>query len=534
LSVFPRNKPTTKPGKAPGFVAATRHAMNNAPEIISPAEERFELWRRRAGLALGPLAALAVYWLAADLPAAQQRLAALVTLVIVFWISEAIPIPATALLGPALAVLTGVADAATVFRPFAAPVIFLFLGSFLIARAMMVNGLDRRVAVAVLGGRWTAGSPARIRLAVGATAFVLSMWISNTATVAMLFPILLGVGGALEHSFAAEGAAAERAGRSYLTGLMLMTAYAASIGGLATPVGTPPNLIGLGMLRDLAGVRIPFFQWMLLGIPVSLALFAVMAVVIRFLHPSPARRLEGLAGAVELLRKDLVPWGRPQSFTLIAFLTAVVLWLLPGGVALALGTEDPIYLLLSERLDEGVVAMLAASLLFLLPVSLQPPQGALGWRDAVKVDWGTILLFGGGLSLGTLLQSTGLAERMARGLLSAVGEPSLWLLVGVCIAFTTFFTETASNTASTTMLVPVTIAVAAAAGVSAVPPALGVTLAASLAFMLPVSTPPNAIVYGSGRVSILSMARAGFLLDLVTLVVVLALLRWLCPLLGLM
>jgi sodium-dependent dicarboxylate transporter 2/3/5 len=259
-----------------------------------------------------------------------------------------------------------------------------------------------------------------------------------------------------------------------------------------------------------------------------------MAVVIRFLHPAPTRRLEGLTTAVELLRKDLLPWGRAQSFTLAAFLAAVVLWLLPGAVALARGTEDPVYLLLSERLDEGVVALLAAALLFVLPVSLKPPQGALGWRDAVKIDWGTILLFGGGLSLGTLLQSTGLAERMARGLLGAVGEPSLWLLVGVGIGFTTFFTETASNTASTTMLVPVTIAVAAAAGVSAVPPALGVTLAASLAFMLPVSTPPNAIVYGSGRVSILSMARAGFLLDLVTLVVVLALLRWLCPLLGLM
>ncbi|MGH9779403.1 MAG: SLC13 family permease [Candidatus Acidiferrales bacterium] len=505
----------------------------NAQERLSPGEERFELWRRRAGLILGPLAALAVYFLASGLPAAEQRLAAILTLVIVFWITEAIPIPATALLGPALAVVAGVANAATVFRPFAAPVIFLFLGSFLLARAMRVNGLDRRVALAVLGGRWVAASPARIRLGVGLTAFVLSMWISNTATVAMLFPILLGVSATLERLFAAEGPAFERAGRSYVVGLMLMTAYAASIGGLATPVGTPPNLIGLGMLRDLAGVRIPFFQWMLLGVPVAVALFVVLAIVLRFLHPAPARRLAGLAGAVDVLRKDLVPWGRAQNYTLAAFLAAVVLWVLPGIVALARGTDDPLYLLLSERLDEGVVAMLAAALLFLLPVSLKPPQGALGWRDAVKIDWGTILLFGGGLSLGTMLQSTGLAERMARGLLHEVGEPSLWLLVGVAIAFTTLFTETASNTASATMLVPVTIAVATAAGVSVVPPALGVTLAASLAFMLPVSTPPNAIVYGSGRVSILAMVRAGLLLDVLGFAVLLSLLRWLCPLLGL-
>jgi sodium-dependent dicarboxylate transporter 2/3/5 len=503
-----------------------------APEVLSLVEERFELWRRRAGLVLGPVAAMAVYLLASGLPAEGQRLASILVLVIVFWITEAIPIPATALLGPALATLAGVADAATVFRPFAAPVIFLFLGSFLIARAMMVNGLHRRVALAVLGGRWAAGSPARIRLAIGATAFLLSMWISNTATVAMLFPILLGVSGALERLFAAEGAVFEHAGRSYVTGLMLMTAYAASIGGLATPVGTPPNLIGLGMLRDLAGVRIPFFQWMLLGVPVAVAMFGVLALLVRYLHPAPAR-LEGLGGAVEQLRKDLVPWSRAQTYTLAAFLTAVALWVLPGAVALARGTDDPLYLLLSERLDEGVVAMLAAALLFLLPVSLKLPQGALAWRDAVKIDWGTILLFGGGLSLGTLLQSTGLAERLARGLLAEVGEPSLWLLVGVAAAATLLLTETASNTASATMMVPVTIALAKAAGVSAVPPALGVTIAASLAFMLPVSTPPNAIVYGSGRVSILAMLRAGVLLDLLGFVVLLVLLRWLCPLLGL-
>ncbi|HXE75093.1 MAG TPA: DASS family sodium-coupled anion symporter [Candidatus Xenobia bacterium] len=502
-------------------------------ERISPSEERFELWRRRAGWLLGPLLSLAVYLTAASLPAPERRLAAVLTLVIAFWISEAIPLPITAMLGPALCALLGVAEPAAVFRPFADRVIFLFVGSFLLARAMAVNGLDRRVALAVLSARAVGGSPARLRLAIGLTVFLLSMWISNTACAAMAFPIVVGMSVTLERLFAVEGASFARAGRSYITGLMLMVAYAASIGGLATPVGTPPNLIGMGMLRDLAGVRIPFLQWVLVGLPIALALFVLLATLLRFMHPAPTRKLDGLASSVDVLCKDLPPWGRAQTYTLLAFLVAVALWILPGVVALALGTDDAFYRLLSERLDEGVVAVLAASLLFFLPATFRPLSGALGWRDAVKIDWGTILLFGGGLSLGSLLQSTGLAQRVGQGLLQATGEPSVWLLTGVATGFAVLFTESASNTATATMLVPVTIAVANAAHVSPVPPVLGVTVGASLAFMLPVSTPPNAIVYGSGCVSLTAMLRTGVLLDLLGFVALMLLLRWLCPLLGL-
>ena len=257
-------------------------------ERISEFEQRFERWRRRLGLLLGPLAALGMLWLLGDLPPAEQRLAAVLTLVIVFWVSEAIPIPATALLGPALCVLAGVADARTVFRAFGDPIIFVFLGSFLLARAMTVNGLDRRVALAVLGSRFIGGSPGRIRLAAGATAFAISMWISNTATTAILFPIAVGLSDALERLYRDEVPGRQRPVQRYTAGLMLMVAYAASIGGLATPVGTPPNLIGLGMLENLAGVRIPFFQWMLLAFPISITLFILLAVILRILHPAPA------------------------------------------------------------------------------------------------------------------------------------------------------------------------------------------------------------------------------------------------------
>jgi sodium-dependent dicarboxylate transporter 2/3/5 len=429
-------------------------------------------------------------------------------------------------------VLVGVAGPGEVFRHFADPIIFLFLGSFLLARAMTVNGLDRRAALRLLESPAIGHSPARIRLAVGATAFALSMWISNTATVAILFPIVVGITDTLERVFAREREVPLPVSRSYATGLMLMTAYAASVGGLATPVGTPPNLIGLGMITNLAGRRIPFFEWMVLGLPVAAVMFVLLAGLLSWLHPAPRKRLAGLGSVLAPLKAGLAPWGRAQTFTLIAFLTAVVLWVLPGTVALIRSAHDPLYLRLSERLHEGVVALVAASLLFLLPTGWTPPRGALPWREAVKIDWGTILLFGGGLSLGGLMYSTGLAERLARTIMGTDASTTVWTITAVATLFAILITETTSNTASASMVVPVAIAVAQAAEVSPLPPALGATLGASLAFVLPVSTPPNAIVYASGRVPLLAMVRAGILFDLAGFGVILLGLRFLGRLLG--
>ncbi len=372
-------------------------------ERVARKEEKFDRWRRKIGLLAGPAAALAVYLWASGLPASERRLAAVLVLVITFWVTEAIPIPVTALLGPALCVLTGVSGAREVFGRFADPIIFVFLGSFLLARAMTVNGLDRRVALGILRSRAIGQSPGRIRLAVGVTAFLLSMWISNTASAAILFPIVVGISDALDSLFAAGGPQSVRAGRNYIVGLMLMTAYAASVGGLATPIGSPPNLIGLGMMDTLGGRRIPFFEWMLVGLPIAVLMLVFLALLLRLLHPAPPGRLEGFTAALAQIEQQAGKWGRAQTYTLLAFLTAVVLWVVPGAVALVRGAHDPLYLTLSEHLHEGVVALLAASLLFLLPVDWSPPRGALRWQEAVHIDWGTILLFGGGLSLGGLM-----------------------------------------------------------------------------------------------------------------------------------
>lgn len=508
--------------------------MDAPVEQFSEAEIRFDLWRRRIGLLAGPLLGSAVFLYASSLPPAQRRLAGILTLVIVYWITEAIPIPATALLGPALCVLLGVGESKEVFRHFGDPIIFVFLGSFLIAQAMAANGLDRRVALTLLQSPAIGRSPGRIRIAMGISAMLVSMWISNTATAAILLPIAIGICSTMDRLQIGGSPESQRASRSYATGMMLMIAYGASIGGLATPVGTPPNMIGLGMLDNLAGRRIPFFGWMLLGVPVMAVMFVALCSLLHFLHPAPRKMLKGLDAAVEGLRQGLPAWGRAQTYTVISFFTAMALWVLPGVYALLQGTESPTYRALGTYLNEGVVALLAGSLLFLIPVRWDPPRGALSWKDAAHIDWGTILLFGGGLSLGNLMYTTGLARRLADGLLGSDGTAGLWAITAVSAVFAVLITETTSNTACASMVVPIAIAVAKAAGVSPVPPALGATIGSSLAFMLPVSTPPNAIVYGSGRVSIVQMFRAGVFLDAVALVLLLLMLRLLCPFLGLL
>ncbi|MFQ5817440.1 MAG: SLC13 family permease [Terriglobia bacterium] len=498
-------------------------------EQVSP--EGFERVRRRWGLLAGPVLALVVYfWWAADYAPASRRLAAVLTLVVIYWVSEAIPIPVTALLGPALCALLGVASARAVLAPFANPVIFVFLGSFLLARAMMVNGLDRRIALWVLSLPGVGSSPTGLLVATGGVAVLLSMWLSNTGATAMLFPIVLGIITTLEGLGPAGGG---RALRRYGTGLLLITAYSASIGGLATPVGTPPNLIGLGMIENLIGRHISFFHWMLLALPLVGLLFGVLALLFGVVEGRRVERFQGLGARLGELRAGLGRWTRAQTVTLVAFLATVSMWVLPGVLTLALGEKDPRVVVVTERLHEAVAALLGPALLFLLPVDWRRGKFALTWRDAVQIDWGTILLFGGGLSLGRLMVETGLARSWAESAVAASGLEGLWGITALAIVFASLLSETTSNTASASMVVPVAIVVAQAAGVSPLPPALGATLGASMGFMLPVSTPPNAIVYGSGRIPLLAMMRAGILLDIAGFLVVWGMLRLLCPLLGL-
>ena len=350
--------------------------------------------------------------------------------------------------------------------------------------------------------------------------------IKTPATTAMMFAIGMAI---LAFLFDQERGGGQKVSRRYATALMLMTSFAASIGGLATPIGTPPNVIGLGFIRQLTGVEFPFFKWCVIGVPVVVVLFLWLCFYLNWLSPAGVKEIEGSREMLRRERERLGPWTRGQKSALAAFAVTVVLWVVPGIVALVAGDQSAAYKWINTSVPEAVAAVVGAALLFLLPGD--EGRRAITWDEAVKIDWGVVLLYGGGFALGVLSFQTGLAESVGRGmtgLLPLSGGTGL-LIASVLVAVVV--SEATSNTASANMVVPVVIAIARAQNVDPLEPALGATMGASLGFMLPVSTPCNAIVYGSGYVPLARMIRYGVLLDIVGAVVIVALVKLLVPLL---
>lgn len=514
----------------------------NGLEVISKTEERLDRLRRRAGFYLAPLAFGVVFLLTRGrLTPDGNRLSAVLACVIVLWLTESIPLPVTAMLGTCLCIGLGIADARTTLAPFADPIIFLFIGGFILARAMMIHRLDRRFALAILSLRWANGNQARLLAAFGGITAVASMWVSNSAATAMMMPIALGILRAIGDMRLTNHDLSKTSGKlpkgSFSTGMMLMVAFSASVGGISTPIGTPTNLIGIGLIKKLTGIDINFFQWMVIGMPLCAVMYGVLFVLLYRLHreKTPGNTDISQAQLQQYLRKErtsLGGWTQGQVNTLIAFGVAVALWITPGLLAIVLGKEHTLFKLVSENLHEGMVALIAACILFILPTDRRQGKFTLTWQEAVQIDWGTILLMGGGMSLGWLLFSTGVATAIGEGVTNLTGAQSLWGLTAVSIALAIIVSETTSNVASSNMVIPVVIALAGAADISPIPPALGACLGASYGFMLPVSTPPNAIVYGTGLVSIPKMVRAGFLFDLCGFSIIWLYLRVLCPLMG--
>lgn len=495
-------------------------------EVLSPGELAFERYRRRAGVVLAPAVFIGLLLLPMPgLSGPAHRLAAILGAVVVLWISEVLPMPVTALLGAVAAVVMRVAPAKDVLAPFADPLIFLFIGAFILARGIFLHGLDRRFAYGVLALPWVGARPSRILFAFGAVTALLSAWISNTATTAMMF----GIGMSVLAFFFEEKEGVPRLDRRYATGLMLMTTFAASIGGLATPVGTPPNVIGLGFIRELVGVEIPFFRWMLIGVPVVIVLFAVMFTYLNALCPAGVRELAGSRAMIAERRAALGTWTTGQRSAAIAFGFTVMLWVVPGAVALVLGERSAAYVALSRSVPEGIAALAGAVLLFVLPGDRG--ERAITWNEAARIDWGVVLLYGGGFALGVLSFQTGLAEALGRGLTGLLPVSGEFGLLAASVVIAVLVSEATSNTASANMVVPVVISIATASGIDPLVPALGATFASSLGFMLPVSTPCNAIVYGSGYVPLSRMIRYGALLDLAGIVVVITVVSLLAPML---
>lgn len=499
---------------------------------LSGGEERFESWRKRLGLFLAPVV-FAALWFAPlqGLEPPAHRLFAVFGLVITLWITEAIPLPVTALLGPALCVVCGVATQGEIFRSFGNPILFLFLGSFLLAEAMLRHGLNRRIAFTILGMRSVGGSPARVLTAFGLATGFLSMWISNTTAAAMMFPIALAILSEMaRRKSEITGREVTLTGMNFSVGLMLVTAFGASIGGMATPVGTPSNLIGIGFIEQTLGRDLPFFQWMTFGAPLAVLMIAFLTWYFNRVCPAEPGLLGNSMSWITEQKSQLGPLRRGEKNVLAAFGVTVTLWLLPGVVATVAGVKSSLYIWLNSRLPEGVCALLGAGLLFLLPVNWNRGEFTLTWRQAGNIDWGTIMLFGGGLAIGEAMFATGLAEWMGAGLASLTKANTTVALVVLFSVIAVLLTETTSNTATASMAVPVAIAVSQAAGVDPVQPVIAVCLSASLAFMLPVSTPPNAVAYGSGCVPLTKMIRHGLVLDFFGVIAVVVVVCWLVPL----
>jgi len=483
-----------------------RQEAVEAVETYSPAEQQFNQRRKTIGLFVAPLLFLLMLALPMDTLTPQaHRLAAILVLVVALWVSEALPLAVSALLGPLLAIVLQVAPASKALASFADPIIFLFIGSFILAEAMYAHGLDRRIAFNALSSPLIGRSAGRLLVVFGGVSVFLSMWISNTATAAMMFPIGLSI---VSHLSALPIAKHPRF-RRFATTLMLITAFGASIGGMATPIGTPPNLIGVGMLRELVGAPISFFRWMMLGLPISMALYAVLATGFWIAGARGIRLPEDTADLVRRELGQLGPLTRGERNVIVAFLLTVFLWVFPGLLAIAGLRESPLGRAYESSMPEAAAALTGAILLFVLPVSWRQRRFTMSWAEAVRIDWGTIFLFGGGLALGSLAFSTGLAASIGEAVTAWLpsSHPLLFTILFTC--FAAALSEMTSNTASASMVVPIAIAVSRAAGISPIEPALGATFGASICYMLPVSTPPNAIAYSSGHVPIGTMIRYG-------------------------
>jgi len=455
-----------------------------------------------------------------ELSPEAQRLAVIVVAVVALWVTEALPLAVTALLGAVACVLAGVAPAREVFRPFADPLIFLFIGSFLLAEAIRLHGLDRRLAFSVLSVPWVGERPRRILAAVATVTVLISAFISNTCTAAMMLAIVTGILSAVEDASRSD----RRPAAEFATGLFLCVAFAASIGGLATPIGTPPNLIGLGFIRNELGVDVSFLGWCGIGVPVVIVMTALAVAVLSWMFPAGVDRLEGVGQFVVEERQRLGGWTTGQRSVAWAFAVTVALWVLPGAALVVLGPGHPACTWLKERMPEGVAALVGAILLFLLPGGARDGRRgpALSWNEA-RIDW----LYGGGMALGELCFSTGLAKGVGGSITGWIpaGPWAGTVLVAVAAVVAVVTSEFTSNTASANMVVPVVIVLGQATGGDPVVAALAATMAASLGFMMPVSTPCNALVYGSGRIPLRAMMASGAVLDVAgTIVISMALL----------
>ena len=458
----------------------------------------------RWGLFIGPLLFTIIYSININLDPKAQTFLAIFSWTVSQWFLTRVPLFVTGLLGVSASILLGVVPAVEAFAPFSNPIIFLFLGGFLFAKALEVMRFDRKISIWILSSRFFQGSFKKTMFGVFSITALFSMWVSNTATTAMMLPIVLGIIKSLKIE-----------DESIKSSILLGMAYSATVGGLGTPIGSPPNMIAIGMLKDLANINFSFFQWFIAFIPVVvLYIFGLTWWIDRKVSKTSFNFDD-----VKIVKNEKnVKLNKDELFVLALFGLTVFSWFSPSIISFVLGSEHKLSIFLQQRLDPGVVSVFFASLLFIFPINDRIK--ILDLKDAREIDWPSLALFGSGLSLGGILFKTGLANIAGDILISNFGGGSSIVLLLALVTFTIFMTEVASNTAAANILIPIVIASAASTNIPVLALVLAVTASCNMAFMLPVATPPNAIIYGSGEVKIGDMIKTGFWFNIISIFVI--------------
>ncbi len=466
--------------------------------------------RSRIGLFVGPILFFFIYFMPTPegMSMDAQRVGAIAALMAAWWVSEALPIPAIALIPIAFFPIFDITSSQAVTDQYANHIIYLFMGGFLIAVTMERWNLHKRVALNIIN--IVGVGPAKIILGFMVASAFLSMWISNTATAMMMVPIGLAVIKQAQDIIREQkisGVDPSPYKFNFAIALMLGIAYACSIGGIGTIIGTPPNTVFVGVVESLFDEQISFVVWMMYGIPLSIIMLGITWVyLVRFAYPLEIKELPGGKEFIRSEIQKLGPITKEEFRVLIVFSGVAIAWILRGFVDMG-------------QVHDSTIAIFGALVLFAIPSDFKRGIFLLDWKTAVKIPWGIIVLFGGGLAVAHGFSETGLAEWIAQRLTVLEGQNIIILIFAVS-ALTIFLTELTSNTATATMLMPILSSMAIAMAIHPYGLMVAAAIAASFAFMLPVATPPNAVVFGSSFITIPHMARAGIWLNIIGIILV--------------
>ena len=463
---------------------------------------------KRIGIILGPSLFLLLYFLVPTSALNEKSITVLATgaWMVSWWITEAIPIPITALLPLVIFPITSVAKMSDAAAPYGDPVVFLFMGGFILALGLEKYNLHQRIALSLIKLTGTSGNGIILGFML-ATALI-SMWISNTATAIMMLPIASSV----THLLAKElGKENDPRFQKFATGLMLGIAYSASIGGMGTIIGTPPNVVMVGYMKRIYNLDVPFTDWMLVGVPTMILVLAACYIIItKILYRNQLEAIEGSKALIQNKLKELGPLSREEKRVLIIFSVTCFCWIFRQNINSMIG---------KNILDDTGIAMAGGVLMFLTPVSWKEMKFLLGWEDMKHMQWGILLLFGGGLALAEGMEQSGLVEMVGdyfKGGNQFTGATLIFALTFISMALT----ELMSNVALVTIFIPVVFGIAEGFHINPIWLAMPVTFAASCAFMMPISTPPNAILFASGYIKMKEMIKTGILLNLCSLLII--------------